>query len=91
MWTAVINRASARRSTQYSYPITPVPYDQVRTVESTLVMTGQICALREGDRNLNRVKRGIYLSDLNVGSLDSDGLESSGLSQIFAEDDGILV
>ena len=54
-------------------------------------MTGQICTLREDDRNLNRVKQGIYLSDLNVGSLDSDGLESSGLSLDFVRDDGILV
>ena len=54
-------------------------------------MTGQICALREDDRNLNRVKQGIYLSDLNVGSLDSDGLESSGLSLGLVRDDGILV
>ena len=68
-----------------------VPYDQVRTVEFTPIITGQICALREGDRNLNRVKQGIYLSDLNVGSLDSDGLESSGLSLGLVRDDGILV
>ena len=50
-------------------------------------MTGQICTLREDDRNLNRVKQGIYLSDLNVSSLDSDGLESSGLSHDSPKDD----
>ena len=54
-------------------------------------MTGQICALKVDDRNLNRVKRGIYLSDLNVGSLDSDDLKSDDLSPNLVRDDGILI
>ena len=33
-----------------------VPYDQVRTVESTLVMEDQICDLKTNDRNLNKAK-----------------------------------
>ena len=81
----------AGQTHSFSYPIIRFPMTKYEPWSLPPIMTGQICALREDDRNLNRVKQGIYLSDLNVCSLDSDGLESSGLSLDFVRDGGLLV